>query len=52
MRVGVPGEVAAVPEERRTVQTARPRDFGLLILVVGLFLILFLVTALVGPAPA
>ena len=30
------------------MQTARPRDIGALILVVGLFLILFLVTLTLG----
>jgi hypothetical protein len=30
------------------VQTAQPRDLGALALVVGLFLILFIVTLLVG----
>lgn len=30
------------------MQTAQPRDFGLLLLVVGLFAILFLVTLIVG----
>jgi len=34
------------------VQTARPRDMGLLVLVVGLFAILFVVSIVVGPAPA
>ncbi len=33
------------------VQTARPRDLGLLLLVVGLFLILLVVSAL-GGSPA
>jgi len=31
------------------VQTAQPRDIGLLALVVGLFIILFVVTLTVGP---
>ena len=30
------------------MQSARPRDIGVLILVVGMFLILFLVTLLLG----
>ena len=30
------------------MQTARPRDIGALVLVVGLFLILFVVTLTVG----
>jgi hypothetical protein len=30
------------------VQSAHPRDFGALILVIGLFLILFVVTVMVG----
>ncbi len=34
------------------MQTTRPRDFGALLLVVGLFLILLIVTVMVGPAPA
>jgi hypothetical protein len=34
------------------VQTARPRDMGLLVLVIGLFAILLVVTIVVGPAPA
>jgi hypothetical protein len=33
------------------VQTTQPRDLGVLVLVVGLFLILFLVTMAIGPAP-
>jgi hypothetical protein len=32
----------------RAMQISRPRDLGPLILVVGLFLILFAVTAIVG----
>jgi hypothetical protein len=31
------------------LQTAQPRDIGILALVVGLFVILLLVTLLVGP---
>ena len=38
-----PGGIAAV-------QTAQPRDLGLLVLVVGLFLILLIVVLVVGPA--
>jgi hypothetical protein len=30
------------------VQTTRPRDIGMLALVVGLFLVLFVITALLG----
>lgn len=33
---------------RRTVQRARPQDIGALVLVVGLFLILFVVTLTLG----
>jgi hypothetical protein len=32
------------------VQSAQPRDMGLLALVIGLFVILFVVTLMVGPA--
>jgi hypothetical protein len=32
-----------------TVQTARPRDVGALIFVVGLFVVLFVITLLVPP---
>jgi hypothetical protein len=32
------------------VQTTRPRDLGMLLLVVGLFLVLLVVTILVGRA--
>ena len=35
----------------RHMQTSQPRDFGVLVLVIGLFIILLLVTVLVG-APA
>jgi tetrahydromethanopterin S-methyltransferase subunit G len=31
------------------VQTTQPRDIGILALVIGLFLILFVVTVMVGP---
>jgi hypothetical protein len=31
------------------MQSAQPRDVGLLALVIGLFVILFLVTLMVGP---
>jgi hypothetical protein len=41
VRLGDPGELI--------VQTAQPRDFGLLALVIGLFAILFVVTLTVGP---
>ena len=34
---------------RGTVQTARPRDMGALVLVIGLFVILLVVTIVVGP---
>jgi hypothetical protein len=30
------------------VQTARPRDLGMLVLVVGMFLVLFVVTVALG----
>jgi len=33
---------------RRIVQSAHPRDLGALALVVGLFVILFVVTAMLG----
>jgi hypothetical protein len=33
------------------LQTTRPRDLGMLVLVVGLFLILFLVTMAIGASP-
>jgi hypothetical protein len=33
------------------VQTTQPRDLGALALVVGLFMILFVVALLIGPAP-
>jgi hypothetical protein len=32
------------------MQTTRPRDLGPLVLVIGLFLILLVVTIVVGPA--
>jgi hypothetical protein len=34
------------------VQTAQPRDFGALLLVIGLLAILLLVTLMVGGSPA
>jgi hypothetical protein len=33
------------------MQSARPRDLGALALVVGVFMILLIVTILVGPTP-
>lgn len=33
---------------RRTMQSARPRDLGALVLVIGLFLVLFVVSLLLG----
>jgi hypothetical protein len=33
------------------VQTTRPRDFGALMLVVGLFVVLFVVSILLGTPP-
>lgn len=38
-------------EQRARMQTSQPRDLGVLALVIGLFIILLLVTVLVG-APA
>jgi hypothetical protein len=34
------------------VQTARPRDLGMLMLVVGIFLILLVTSLLIGSPPA
>ena len=42
---------AASAHQGRHMQESQPRDFGVLALVVGLFIILLLVTVLVG-APA
>ena len=36
------------PWGKHSVQSAQPRDFGVLVLVIGLFLTLFVVTLLVG----
>ncbi len=38
----------AQPWGRRKMQTAQPRDIGVLILVIGVFLILFVVTLTMG----
>ena len=42
-----PGTGSSSPGEAR-VQTTQPRDLGALLLVVGVFLILFVVTLLLG----
>jgi hypothetical protein len=46
---GAPGSVRA--RGRRIVQTAHPRDVAALVLVVGVFLILFVVSVMLGSPP-
>ena len=42
----------AQPWGRRKMQSAQPRDIGVLVLVIGMFLILFVVTLTMGtPLP-
>lgn len=48
-QLGAAGSVSA--RGIRIVQTAHPRDVGALALVVGVFLILFVVSVLLGTPP-